>query len=263
MTATWLPPAGMAAPAQLDAIFLYIHVAILVAAVIAAMVFLRRSGSAVPLVLLAAGGLCAVNEAVVDRLGLCWFPTVNGPAVLYRVFGVSVPLFMLPVYAWYVGGQAALSYALFRRGISARGVLLLYLAFAAVNVLLEAPGLNIGIYAYFGNQPFRLFLFPCWWAIANAMMPLALASFAYRTEHLLAGWRRVALVVAAPPIALAANAATVAPVWFALQSGLSLAGADVAAIVALGLGLAVVRVLGGLVGSAGATPAIQAQTGMA
>jgi hypothetical protein len=231
------PPVTMVAPSQLAGFFLCANCAVLLMVLSAVALLVRRGERMTAYALIAAGGLAVLNEAIVDRLGLCWFPTVQAPPTLYHAFGVGVPLFMLPVYAWYVGGQAVLGYALFQRGVTRGGVLRLYGLAALLNFGLEAPGLNLGIYAYYGDQPLRLLMFPCWWAVANALMPLGLAAFAVRTRAVLRGWRRLGLIIAAPPLALAVNAATVSPVWLALNAGVGVWLCDLAALTAIGLGL--------------------------
>jgi hypothetical protein len=248
------PPLAMVAPAHLAGIFLYANCAVLVMVVIAVALFARRGERMTGYALIGAGAAAVLNEAIVDRLGLCWFPAVDAPPALYHAFGVSVPRFMLPVYAWYVGGQAVLAYALFRRGVTRGDVLRLYGLAALLNFGLEAPGLNLGIYAYYGDQPLRLLMFPCWWAVANALMPLALAAFAWRTRAALRGWRRLGLVIAGPPLALAVNAATVSPVWLALNANMGVWPCDVAALVAVGLGLAVSSMMAAGVVGRGAAP---------
>jgi hypothetical protein len=248
------PPLTMGAPPHLAVIFLYANGAVLLLVMLAVTLFVRRGERMTGFALIAAGGLAVLNEAIVDRLGLCWFPAVQAPPVLYHAFGVGVPLFMLPVYAWYVGGQAVLAYALFQRGVTRRSVLQLYGLAALLNFGLEAPGLNLGIYAYYGNQPLRLLMFPCWWAVANALMPLALAAFAWRTRAVLRGWRRLGLVIAGPPLALATNAATVSPVWLALNANVSVWLCNIAALVAIGFGLAAARMIAASVAERGAAP---------
>src|SRR5579859_4627115 len=124
----------------------------------------RKRGSAIGIWLVLGGALTTLNEPIVDVLGKCWFPAI-GSQVLLKAWGVSIPIYMVPVYAWYVGGQAFLAYHLYEKGLSRRGLFGLYAAFAVVNMFLEIPGLNLPVpmYSYYGNQPLLLFRFPLWW----------------------------------------------------------------------------------------------------
>src|SRR5258708_1052770 len=54
-----------------------------------------------PLLCMVGGALCILMEPVVDILGQCWFPRVNQWVGL-EVFGRPIPLFMWPVYSWFV-----------------------------------------------------------------------------------------------------------------------------------------------------------------
>ncbi|MDI3258133.1 MAG: hypothetical protein QJR02_00185 [Sinobacteraceae bacterium] len=201
----------------------------------------RRQGSSVGVWLVLGGALTTLNEPIVDVLGKCWFPAI-GSMVLLKAWGVSVPTYMVPVYAWYVGGQAFLAYRLYRKGLSRRGVFGLYAAFAAVNVLLEMPGLNLPqpLYSYYGDQPLVVLRFPLWWTFCNALMPMMIAGVAYIGEPLLQGARRLLLVPLVWMTAAATNALVAAPIWVALNAeGTNLAWTHLAAAVSFGMGLMV------------------------
>jgi len=208
---------------------------------IVALQFWRQSGSPIGLFFIGGGALTSFNEPIVDILGKCWFPAI-GTHPLLVAWGVKVPSYMPAVYAWYVGGQALIAYRIFRRSISTRGVFLLYAAFAAVNVGLEVPGLNLGqpMYSYFGNQPFVIAKFPLWWTFVNALMPLVMASVALAAANALAGWRQILVVPLSWMLAAATNGAVAAPVWVALNMKNSTpALTSAAGIVSLGMGLLV------------------------
>jgi hypothetical protein len=173
---------------------------------------------------------------VVDVLGLCWFAD-QGSIGLFRAWGFTIPAFMLPVYCWYVGGQALIAFDAIQAGITSRRLFRMYAVFAVVNAALEIPGLNMRIYAYYGAQPFQIFGFPLWWPICNALMPIVMAAIVSRLAPYLAGPRRLLIVLLGPMAAGMTNGAIAVPTWVALNSGVPIWGTRLAALVSLILGL--------------------------
>ena len=223
-------------PAAPQTLFIVANIAICAAALAYAELHRRRSGSVVGFLLLLAGAATVINEPVVDVLGLCWFAD-RGSIALFKAWGVTIPIFMLPVYCWYVGGQALLAYIAISAGATTQRLFRLYAIFAAVNVALELPGLNMGIYAYYGNQPFEAFGFPFWWPVCNALMPIVMATLALKLLPYLAGFRRPLVILLGPMAAGMTNGAIAIPVWVALNCGAPLWGTTLAALVSLGFGL--------------------------
>lgn len=201
----------------------------------------RKSGSSIGIWFLLGGAMCTFNEPIVDVLGKCWFPAI-GSWVLIKAWGVSIPAHMVPVYMWYVGGQAFLCYRLYQNGISRRGVFGLYAAFGVINILLEVPGLNteVPMYSYYGNQPLVFMKFPLWWMFCNALMPMMMAGLIFHFDALLQGLRRVLVVPLAWMAAAATNALVAAPIWVTLNlEGSTMLLTTAASMVSLGMGLMV------------------------
>jgi hypothetical protein len=236
---TGVPPAAapvdMVMPATPQLIFIVANLVVCAAAFAYAEGYRRRSGSALGHLLLLAGAATVINEPVVDVLGLCWFAD-KGSIGLFRAWGITIPAFMLPVYCWYVGGQALIAFNAIQAGITSRHLFRLYAVFAFVNVMLEIPGLNMGIYAYYGSQPFEVLGFPLWWPICNALMPIVMATVVSRLLPHLPGARRGLIVLLGPMAAGMTNGAIAVPTWVALNSGMPLWGTSVAAFVSLVLG---------------------------
>jgi hypothetical protein len=254
-----IPPADMMMPHGPQMAFIIGNVLVCMIAAIAAERYRRRTGSVVGFLLLLAGAAAVVNEPVVDILGLCWF-AANGASPLFKAWGATIPAFMLPVYCWYVGGQALVAYAAIERGVTTTQLFQLYGLFAVVNVLLEVPGLNLGIYAYYGRQPFRLLQFPLWWPICNALMPIVIAALVFQLLPYLTGVRCLLITLLGPMAAGMTNGAIAIPVWVALNSGAPLWGTSLAAVISLCLGLTlaflVTRIVAVDADSAPARPAI-------
>ncbi len=241
-------------------IFLSANTLVCVGAFVYAERYRRRTGSAVGFLLLLAGAATVINEPVVDVLGLCWFAK-QGSIGLLTAWGVTIPAFMLPVYCWYVGGQSLLAFAAMQAGMSTGRVYRLYGIFALVNVALELPGLNMGIYAYYGNQPFEVFGFPLWWPICNALMPIVMAALVHVLLPSLRGFSSLLVILLGPMAAGMTNGAIGIPVWVALNSSAPAWVGYCAAVISLILGLTLAFLLTRVVAPAGAsgTPAARQQ----
>lgn len=226
-------PVGMVMPAFEQAVFTYANIGVLLIVSFVAFRYARASRSAVPVALLAGGGLAVLFEPIVDVLGLCHFPEV-GSWPLLRSFGVTVPLYTLPTFAWYVGGQALICLMALDRGLGRYGLVKLWVCFAVVNALLEIPGIKLGVFTYYGPQPLQVMGFPLWWSFCNALGPILSAAAVHTFRNAFVGWRAVFAVLIVPMAHATANAAVGWPVWLALNSGYGRELTSPAALVALG-----------------------------
>lgn len=239
-----LPPTAPVEMVMPEAAQLWMNViswGMVVLVLIFALQYWRKSGSSIGIWFLLGGAMCTFNEPIVDILGKCWFPAI-GSWVFIKAWGISVPAHMVPVYMWYVGGQAFLCYRLYEKGITVRGVFGLYATFGITNILLEVPGLTLEhpMYSYFGNQPLVFMKFPMWWMFCNALMPMMMAGVAFHFDSLLQGMRRVLVVPLAWMAAAATNALVAAPIWVALNADAStMELTHAAAAVSLCMGLLV------------------------
>ena len=230
------PPIEMSMPQAAQWIFLAANTLVCACAFVYAERYRRRTGSPVGFLLLLAGAATVINEPVVDVLGLCWFAK-QGSVGLFTAWGVTIPAFMLPVYCWYVGGQALFAYGAMQAGMTAGNLYRLYGVFALVNVALELPGLKMGIYAYYGRQPFEVLGFPLWWPICNALMPIVMAALVHLLLPFLPGFRSLLIILLGPMAAGMTNGAIGIPVWVALNSAAPPWVGLCAALISLLLGL--------------------------
>jgi hypothetical protein len=236
------PPIHMVMPGGAQAVFTFANIVPLLVIAIVAVRYARAHRTAVPFCLLVGGLASVLLEPIVDVLGLCWFPS-HGQWTAFRAFGVSIPLYMVPVYAWFVGGQAFLLYWWFQRGVTKRQLFLIWGGIALVNAAVEIPGLWIHVYAYYGAHPFTVLRFPLWWVFCNTLMPMTAATFAYKLAPVLRGWRLALLVPLVPMSDGLANGAVSWPTWLALNSGHGYGLTYPAAIVSLGLSAIAVYIL--------------------
>lgn len=135
--------------------------------------------SPIPIYFFLGGGITYMAEPLVNVLGLVWFPP-NGINAIWESLGRPVPVFGFLAYVWFLGGMSFLVFHLLNRGITTRGMFILYGILVAVECALEIPGLNIGAFTYYGNQPFVVMKFPIWWAFINAVCPMLAGTLVYR-----------------------------------------------------------------------------------
>jgi hypothetical protein len=205
----------------------------------------RRTQSWVPLLILLGAALASLQEPIYDIVGAVWYPE-HGTVAFNRAFNVSIPLWLIPGYAWYIGGLGNFMYRKMQRGALHRPLWQYYLLFWLANFALEMPGLNLGIYRYYGEQPFRVLGFPLWMAVTNALMPLLIGSLFNRLRGILVGPAALLAVVLVPMVVGAAQIAAGWPTWLALNSGQGLLVTGAGAVASLGLALSVIYLLGRL-----------------
>ncbi len=200
------------------------------------------------LVCLLGGMVACVWEPIVDTLALCF---IKGDAAIptYTILDRTMPLFIPFVYIWYVGGLSYIAYRLYSAGITAKGVLVLYLVDVCVNIGLESPGVLLGAYEYYGNQPLNFWGLPLWWVLMNPLMPMLGGALIYRLRPHLTGWRILGVIPIIPMVDGITNAGIGWPMWITLNDdGISLFWTHVAALVTFSLALYVIWMLGLLVG---------------
>jgi hypothetical protein len=236
------PPSGVVMSATGQTIFTIAVTIPWVVLFVVALRIWRRDHTPVPLLFMVGGALCILFEPVVDVLGLCFFPRANQWVGL-EVFGRPIPLFMWPVYSWFVGGQAFLFWRAFQRGMTADRVWRWWLILMGVNVLLESPGILMNVYTYYGAQPFNPWGLPLWWLAVNATMPIVAGFLVHKLYPHLTG-AKVLLIIAIVLMADGAtNGAIAWPVWTALNTRLGFWATYPAAIATFGLAALLVWML--------------------
>ncbi len=213
-------------------IFIFIPLGIALAL---AVMHLAQGKGPILLLCLVGGVFAAAFEPIVDVLGLVYFPD-PGSWTAFTFFDRPMPWLIVFVYSWYVGGQAYVAHRVFERGIDQAGVFRLWAIFAAVNVVLETPGLLGGVYTYYGAQPFDFWGFPLWWSVVNPLMPIVAGALIAKVRPQLgSGWAMLGVIPLVPMADGIANAATAWPLWIALNSGLGYGVTYPAALATLGL----------------------------
>lgn len=141
------------------------------------------------------GGLIAsLNEGTIDFNLHLWWPT-NLPGPAYEIFGLAVPWFMVFAYCFFLGMAGYWAYLRIERGITVKGVFIVWLLLGLSDVLLEYPGVIFDVYEYYGEHPFEFWGYPWWQAWTNATGYLLLGLMLWVFVPLLNGWSKLAIAL--------------------------------------------------------------------
>jgi hypothetical protein len=177
----------------------------------------RRTGTPVPLLLMAGGFVAMLSEPIVDVMGLCAYPG-EGMWTLFTTFGRPVPVFMV-VYVWFVGGQALLVWQALERGGGSAAVWRWLAIFFVVDVSMETVAVRVfRLYVLYGAQPFSVFGLPWWWILVNVAMPVVTGVVVYRALPLLPGMKVLGVIALVPMTIVGVNASTSFAMWNALHT---------------------------------------------
>ncbi|HVS42466.1 MAG TPA: hypothetical protein VMU20_09365 [Candidatus Dormibacteraeota bacterium] len=233
-------PVHMVMSSAAQWLFTVVHFAVAVGVTVWVLRHWRGAQARLALLVLIGGGLSVLGEPFFDRLGFIWHAAV-GQWTLLVMYGHHIPLWMLPVYYWFIGGQTLLVVQRVRSGAGARDLWRLYALFCAMDFFLELPILYIGgVYTYFGNQPFwssHWLPLPLWYAPLNGLLPLAAAGAAVLLLSLRGRAHVWSIPVAIPMAIFAVYAATAWPIWAALNSGAGSVVTDICGALAIALGV--------------------------
>lgn len=233
------PPVDMAMPAT-NTIVVVLNFAVLLAVLVVIVRIAIRDKSSLGLLMMLGAAIGSLQEPIYDIMGSVWYPAdLHGST--FHAFGISIPWWLLPAYGWYIGGLGFLVYKVLQRpDVERKRIWQLYGLFWLANFALEMPGLNLHVYEYYGNQPLKLFGFPLWMSMSNAVMPIVLGALVNQLEPILRG-RRSLLIVPIVPMVIGSCQISVAwPMWLALNAGQPGIVAQFAAIVCLGFSLTIV-----------------------
>lgn len=193
--------------------------------------------------ILFSGALGAVVfEGAVDRAINLWYAE-HGAWPLMQLWGVHVPLWVAPVYLWFIGGGSLWIIQRIRAGSRPRDYLIIFASIAVADLLLEVPIIKIAkLYTYYGdNQPFfsqQWFPLPLWLIVTNRLFDLVPALLVVLLMSFRSKW-----VIAAIPVVMFGSmyvsyAFVVWPTIAALHSGASLLQSHLAATYTILVGLA-------------------------
>jgi hypothetical protein len=153
------------------------------------------------MVILFSGALGAVIfEGAVDRAGKLWYSEI-GAWRMVEYWGTYVPLWVAPVYLWFIGGGSLFIIQRIRNGCRPRDFLYIFGGIAIADLLLEIPIIKIAkLYTYYGdNQPFfnqHWFPLPLWFLSTNRLFDLVPAMLILLLMNFRSKW----MIAAIPPV---------------------------------------------------------------
>lgn len=233
-------PTGLAMPHTGQIIFTTIWATIAGAFAVYALYLLVRRRDPLLAVLLVGGGVAYFNEPIDDLLGLVWHPR-PGMWTLFDTF-CPVPVWGLFVYIALFGGIPYLMLRAFRRGASRRQVWAWLGIFWLADIAVEIPALHQGMYEYYGHPPFEVAGLPLYWFAINIGGPLETAVILLGAGAFFRGWRLVYLLLLPMVLDGAGSIGTGWPIFSALHAEASTPVKYAAALLTVGIALAVLDV---------------------
>jgi hypothetical protein len=209
----------LSAPATGSVVFSVICTAILVGAF--AWAGMRAAqGDPLGIYMLLGGLLASLIEPMLDNTGLLWFAADN-KLVVFEAYGRSIPLYVFAGYGFFFGAEAYVGYYALMKG-KGRDFLWKLYAFAWVfDLVLESTGNWLGLYKYYGPQPFNAYGIPLWWMFINPILPIFAGSVFYALRNWLRGARALLAIPLLPMCYGGIYAATSWPIFVALNSDVS------------------------------------------
>jgi hypothetical protein len=198
---------------------LYIFAALGVLTVLLALYRSKVERSWVPLLYCVGGALTCFLEPILTRLLDATHAQI-GQQVAYEALGQLVPWHAAISYTFYFGlAYLFLVPAFKQRLYTANIIWLILVGITASAWIYEVPLIRIGLWTYYGDQPYQIFgVQPLYWSVASMAMLLVPTVLIARLEDRLVGWRKILILPIAPMGAMAGAAAACWPIWFALNS---------------------------------------------
>lgn len=211
-----VPPAELSAPHLWSLTFTIICLGFwLVAVTWVVRLALRREKLGLVFLL---GGLCmSLLEPYLDYLGLLWFAQDN-VAITINMFARHVPLYVVLGYSFFFGLQAYVIYRAILLGKGTRFFLYAYGLAWLFDGALQITGAQLGLYKYYGNQPFLFFGAPAWWYTIDASLQLVAGLVFFLLRHRLVGWGQLLVIPMLPALYAGLNGALGWPTFTALNS---------------------------------------------
>lgn len=228
------PPYDAVMPMGYQALFTILFALIAAGFWVHAVRVAKNERDLMPIWLMLGGTLCVMAEPIVDVLGMCWFP-VEGQWTYYETFGRKIPLMVGLAYMFYFGGLSYVTVRQFERGMSAVQVWKWYLILTVLEWTIEPIPIVLGMWMYYGEQPFTLFGFPMWWPPVNAVGAFTIAVVIYHMRRNLPGLPGIVYVPMVVSADLVGNAFVAWPVWTALHTTQGTVVTSIAGVVTLAL----------------------------
>jgi hypothetical protein len=211
-----IPPAHLSAPLGWSMAFTVMCVIFWLVA-LTWVVRLALRGEKLGLVFLLGGLGMGLLEPYLDYLGLLWFANDN-VAITVNLFQRHIPLYVVLGYSFFFGLQAYVIYRAILLGKGAKFFVYAYAMSWLFDAALQITGAQLGLYKYYGQQPFLFFGAPAWWYTIDATFQLTAGLVLFLLRHRLVGWGQLIVIPILPGIYAGLNGALGWPVFAALNS---------------------------------------------
>jgi len=211
-----------------------------------AIYLLIKEKDLVPLLIMIGAAIATYEEPIVDVLAKCWWPAV-GQWTAIEAFDRPIPWLCVFAYMAYYGGMVILLARAFEKGVSRKQFFTVFYIAIIANVAMEPIPLNLGLWMYYGDQPFAIFGYPLYWPVNNALAAMVTATLIYKLRPHLRGFSLLLLLPLVLTGNLISNAAVMWPVWTALNWPYGYAATIPAALLTFALCAAAARVLAAIV----------------
>lgn len=153
----------------------------------------KRERSIFPVVLVLAVAVGSLIEPLYDiSYHLHWLDA-GEQWTLFTSFGLPQPVWVMPAYVMVFGMPALLMYRSFARGVTLTRVYKLAGLTALTTAIFEITAINLGLYVYYGESPWRVFNYPLFIAFMEgaqitgfAVLAALLSVYATKQIHCLA-----------------------------------------------------------------------------
>ena len=179
-----------------NAIWALIFCAVVIFAVPWAVRAAVRSRNYVPLIVMTSGLICSLLEPMLDLLGHLHWARNLLPA--FTNFGITVPALIPLCYVAFLGLEAYFCYFVIRNGAHAHHFVMMLGMGIVTDAVMETIGINLGIYTYYGVQPFSFLNFPYWWGFINGGSFVTIGAILAFAVPRLRGAQKLWLLLVAP-----------------------------------------------------------------
>jgi hypothetical protein len=149
-----------------------------------------------PLLVIGSGFICSLLEPMLDMLGHLHWAKNLVPA--FTNFGITVPALIPLCYVAFLGLESYFCYFVIRNGAHAKHFVMMLGLGIVTDALMETIGINLGVYTYYGVQPYKFLNFPYWWGFINGGSFVTVGAILAYAVPRLKGGQKFLLLIAAP-----------------------------------------------------------------
>lgn len=193
------PPVDAVMPALPQTVLIVLFGILIAAALVHALILIRRDGDHRLLVMLGCGAAASLLEGFACHLIQCWHSAV-GMVEVYESFDIHVPLWLAELYVLFFGAMPYYFFKYFAKSPTPGFFWGFALIVGVIEGIAEMVCIRLGIHAYWGTQPLAIFGFPLYLGFINPILALATSLIGALWFQAVQGVRRYLLIVLTPPV---------------------------------------------------------------